>query len=238
MIAADHLLDLAWFDSSHAFLATATIGDDDQVASVERLRPLSLGSMLALKVMGLTVFDVAHQLTSEQEQHEIALYKWLHLDDLDRVKRLVFSGMWKELSPGFGPPSLEIIAAFRAFRDQTLATLAAASVIVAPKPSRVRSTGERPPSTVVAPSLLTWRVEFLAAKTNLDREFIRWQLPVSQALQMIHHHLWYDGSWTVRPSADAPAVATDAEPFTKFELFAMEPPPPDDAGAIDTPSPS
>lgn len=230
-LSADHLLDLAWFDSGHAFLANCVIGDEGKIESAEQLRPLSLGSMLALEVMGLTVLDPQHTLTSEQEMEQIALYKWLHLDDLDRVKRLVFSGAWRSVAGGTDPgtPGLNesgyseaLIAAFRAFRDHTLATIAAASITIAPKPDRSKGT-DRPPSSVVSPSLFTWRVEFLADKTRLEREYIRWQLPMAQALQIIHHHLWFDGSWTVRPSSAAAPEKPDA--FEQFDLFALEAPP-------------
>lgn len=218
-----HLLDLAWLDDHHAFLATGTVDDDEKLASVEQLRPLSLGSMLAIELMGLTLLDPAHTLTSDEEMEQIARYKWLHLDDLARVKRIVANGAWKQ-SPSLPlseSPSLELLAAFRAFRDHMAATLAAASVTVQAKPEATRN---RVPSCVIGPSLFTWRVEFLAGKTGLDREHIRWHLPAPQALQMIHHHLWYDGSWTVRPSRDKAANEAAPEEFESFDLFALDPP--------------
>jgi len=77
------------------------------------------------------------------------------------------------------------------------------------------------PAAVVGPSLHTWRVEFLAGKTGLAREFIRWELPSVQALQMLHHHLWYDGSWTARAGSQ---VALPAKEFEGLGLFAFDAP--------------
>jgi hypothetical protein len=214
-----YLLNAAWLDDSLSFLAVGLV-EDDGTATIEALRPFSLGSWLACDLMGLEILNPDSALDMGEEIRQVACFRWLHSADLGSVKRLISNGGYRVAFWGDEEPVVTdvMLAAFRVWRDAWCATVAAAAVSVLPKKARGL---DGVPAAVVGPSLHTWRVEFLAGKTGLAREFIRWELPSVQALQMLHHHLWYDGSWTARAGSQ---VALPAKEFEGLGLFAFDAP--------------
>lgn len=175
----------AWLDSSHAWLAAE---------GGALPRPLSLGSLDALRLMGL---DFASAIF---DTHEIALYRWLHIAPLHDVRFALWTGSWDSLF--FNPEPLDeaIVAAFRHEQSRLAAILAAVTVTVRARPRKGRD--ETPPD-VIAPTLTTFRAVTIAAALRADLEHVRWHLPVVQALQVYHHALWESGRWTVRPGREA-----------------------------------
>ena len=191
-VDADDLDDLlrilraneAWFDASHAWLASESCPDP---------RPLSLASLDALRLMNIEFAACAF------DTREIALYRWLHIAPLHEVRSALWSGTWRLLFLNPEPLAEDIVAAFLDERDRVAAMIAAVTISVRPKP---KSKTDNTPADVVAPTLVTFRVCTIAAHIRADLEQVRWHLPIVQALQVYHDALWESGRWTVRPGRE------------------------------------
>lgn len=181
--------DLGWFDASHAWLASDSCPEP---------RPLSLGSLEALRFMGID-FDAC-----EFDTREIAIYRWLHIAPLHVVKAAIWSGAWHDLFVDAGPLAEEVVAAFRAERKIIAEIIAAATVSIRAKPPPKGGMGT--PPDVIAPTLTTFRICTIAAHIRADIEQVRWHLPLVQALQIYHAALWESGRWTVVPGKQATAA--------------------------------
>lgn len=192
--------DEAWLDASHAWLAP--------VSASSSPRPLSLGSLDALRRMKLDLFaaDSPRIVTPR----EIALYRWLHTAPLHEVKAALWSGTWDLLfSDGIQLDDL-ITASFMAERDRLAAILKAVTITIRPKPRRGKD--DTPPD-VVSPALEAFRLVTIAGALRADLEHVRWHLFIGQALQAYHVALWESGRWTVIPGREVkPEDIEDLEP--------------------------
>lgn len=176
-------------------------------------RPVSLGSMEAMRLMGLTLLDPESRLTARQEACELMAFTWLHTAPLGDVLDAIWRGTWP---PAVQSPPDEcdhILALFRVDRARFLELLNEVTMTIRCKP---RSPGyETPPADVVLPSLYTHRLCILQQATHQPREQLEWHMSIVTALEIYHHARWHEGAWTVKPG-----MQTKADDFVGFTMEA------------------
>lgn len=192
-------------------------GFDPLIAGNDHMRPLSLGSMEAMRVMGVTWLDDEASLPLAEEERQILLFDWLHRAPLVEVEQALWSGAWQSITGGDVPDV--IVARYRVLRDRLLAEIEQAKVTIRPRESD-RKAEKQTPADVLRPSALDYRVWLLMRDLHLSRTEALWHLPLVQALTCYHCSLWNAGAWTVKPGE--PVKEKDFEDFT-----------PDWAGPID-----
>jgi len=94
-------------------------GFDPLIAGNDHMRPLSLGSMEAMRVMGVTWLDDEASLPLAEEERQILLFDWLHRAPLVEVEQALWSGAWQSITGGDVPDV--IVARYRVLRDRLLA---------------------------------------------------------------------------------------------------------------------
>jgi hypothetical protein len=187
-----HQSDHAWLDASHEWLASESFPDP---------RPLSLGSLDALRLMDMDVFGETRPV---DEARAFAYYRWLHTAPLRAIKSALWLRSWPFLFSEVPSLSAEVLATFRAECDVLGSMIKAVTIALRPKPKRPHS--ETPPPDVLAPSLTSFRLINIAKTVGCTPEFAYWQLPLVQALQVYHFAMWDSGRWTVKPGME---VKTD-----------------------------
>jgi hypothetical protein len=183
-----HQSDQAWLDASHEWLASESFPDP---------RPLSLGSLDALRLMGMDVFGEERPV---DEDRAFAYYRWLHTAPLRTVKAALWSGSWPLLYSDVPQLSEEVIATFRAECHRLGSMIKAVTIALRPKPKRPNS--ETPPPDVLAPSLTSFRIITIAKELGCTPEVAHWHLPIVQSLQVYHLAMWESGRWTVKPGME------------------------------------
>jgi hypothetical protein len=178
------------------------------------MRPLTLGSLEAMRVMGIAWLDETVQLDLEEEQRQLMLYHWLHTAPVEEVEHALWSGNWRAVQPAEVPDV--IIARYRLHRARLIAEIKDVSVICRPKPED-KKRAETTPSDIVRPQSIDYRIYLLMRDTHMSRAEILWQLPLPQALTIYHCALWHAGHWTVRPGAPV-----DDKEFEDFELEGLD----------------
>jgi hypothetical protein len=146
---------------------------------------------------------------AEFDTREIALYRWLHIAPLHQVKAALWSGSWRLLFFDPEPLSEEIVATFRCEQARIAAILAAVTITIRPRPRKGKD--DTPPD-VLKPTMATARAVIVAKALGASLDYVRWHLPIVQALQVYHHEKWNDHCWTVRPGKEA--SAEDLEDLT------------------------
>lgn len=188
-------------------------------------RPLSLGSEAALRLMGIGLFEESAEVEAERtpeelkrEEAEIAVYLWLHTEEIPLIERALWSGAWREVFEGWladeEPVSAAAIVEFRTMRERVLACLRASRYSVINRP---RSEHDKTPSEVRGPGMMAWRVSLLGRWTGWSRERILWELPLAEAWQRLHAAEFAEGAWTKAWSGPAAPDATRAD-FEEFGL--------------------
>lgn len=189
-------------------------------------RPLSLGSELAIRMMGLRLLDDDEPAVDEVERlaalrmeaAEIGVYVWLHSEPVADVEAALWDGSWRVILDGMVSDaeavSPAVIAEFRAVRARLLACVRAARYRVIPRP---KSKDDKTPDAVRGPGLFAWRVALLAKWTGWDRQVIKWELPLTEALQLLHAAEWGEGNWTAPALEGSGRRATEAD-FSDFDM--------------------
>jgi hypothetical protein len=183
-----HLSEKAWLDASHEWLASEDFPDP---------RPLSLGSLDALRLMDMDVFSEA---PLKNEDLAIAFYRWLHTAPLRQVKAALWSGTWQLLFSEVPRLSDEVVATFRAERDRLASMIQVLTIAIRPKPKTPHS--KPPPPDVISPEMTTFRIVSIARELSCTPEYAQWHLPLVQALQVYHFAMWDSGRWTVKPGLE------------------------------------
>lgn len=196
--------DLAWFEPDTFLLG-------------REVRPVSLASDLAMRLIGLRLFD-DEPLDDRAEAAEIGVFLWLHSAPIREVSEALWTGGWREILDGFRndpePASPEVLAEFRSARARLAACRKASRYSVRPKPRKDFDDDE--PEDLVPPSGMGWRVRTIARETGWPRETILWRVPLVQVDQICHAADYEAGKWTVPWSGDdAGATADD---FADFAL--------------------
>ena len=183
---------------------------DPVIAGDDQMRPLSLGSMEAMRVMGVTWLDRDVQLDLAQEERQILLFDWLHRAPLPDVEHALWSGAWQVVSADPGEVPNIIIARYRLLRDRLMSEIDEAKITIRPRESD-RKAERDTPADVMRPRALDYRVWLLMRDLHLSRTEALWHLPLVQALTCYHCSLWNQGLWTVKPGA--PVKEADFEDF-------------------------
>lgn len=182
----DLFLDLAFFSEDTGFLG-------------HELRPLSLASMKAMRLMGLTVLEEEHQLDAQSETREIAAFLWLHSAPLRDISAALWSGGWREILAAFDEPMPEIVNAFRAWRTRLLSCIHAADIILRARPKPQK---DDTPRDVVGPNSFAFTVAMICHFTGFSRQQVKWRIFLPEAMQYYHAALRWSGAWTVRPGRE------------------------------------
>ena len=194
-------------------------------------RPLSLGSELAIRVMGLGLLEPVEATADpvevaaalKLEEAEIGVYVWLHSAPVPEVEAALWDGSWRLILEGLvaqeEPVEPKVIAQFRSIRERLLACVRASRYRVLPRP---KPKEDKTPDAVRGPGIFAWRLALLAKWTGWDRQTLKWELPLSEALQLLHAAEWGEGNWTVPLTGPAGRRATKAD-FSDFDLGVDDP---------------
>lgn len=196
------------------FLRLGWFAPDSALIGV-RTRPVSLGSMEAMRLMGLSLLEAeAADLDAALETREIAAYLWLHSAPVAEVELALWDGSWRAIWEAQDEPCTAVVAAWRMTRERLRAVIRAAGIEVLPRP---KAATDETPWNVVGPQDLAFKLSVIARCTGWGRRKILWRLPVAQALQIYHAELRWHGVWTVRPGRRvAPGT------FDDFAIGALE----------------
>lgn len=193
--------DLAWFEPSHPVV------DDDTAP----MRPVSLASMLALELLGVTLLqDPPPALDLTEEMRQLRVFHWLHTAPIEEVKTAIWTGAAR-VAFRAEEPSDAVIAWFRAHLQRLRALLAECQIELMQRPSE-RRFAEKPPPELYRPTLMSAQLLRIAEKTGMAPDAIAW-MPAAQALQLYHAARWLEGSWTIRPKPRAPISQESFENF-------------------------
>lgn len=197
--------DLAWFEPPHL------VTDDDS----EPMRPVSLASMLALELLGITLLrDPPPDMDHREEMRQIRVFHWLHTAPIPEVKAAVWSGAARVAFDAERPVEA-VIAWWRAHLDPIRRLLAECRVEIQPKPHE-RRRAEPPPADLRRPTMMSVQVLAIAERSGLQPEEVAW-MPAAQALQLWHAACWQEGAWTIRPRERgdvSPAAFENFDPLT------------------------
>jgi hypothetical protein len=208
---SDLLLTLAWYPADQLSFARE-LGADER-----RLRPLSLASFQAIRLMGLLHFidrTEDNGATLAETTRFVRLYIWLHSEDIDVINRALWDGSWAALIEADDDEACApIIDAWQRHRERLAALIEAAAIEVVPRP---KSDHDDTPWNVVGPVDLAHKIATIARCTGWTRDHILWELPLAQALQIYHAELRWHSLWTVRPGKPVPDDA-----FEDFDIAAI-----------------
>jgi hypothetical protein len=191
----------------------------DSVILGMEMRPVSLASMEAMRLMGIAgLLESVPETETDfgQETREIAAYLWLHAVEtpVPVVERAIWDGSWRAVMDSMELPSLDVVVEFRVMRERLRALIVAAGVTVKPKP---KSKSDDTPWNVMGPGAMAFDVAVIARATGWGRREILWDTPLYQALQIYHAELRWNGLWTVPPGSGA----VEPSVFENFELSAL-----------------
>ncbi len=181
------------------------------------LRPVSIASWHAMKLMGLTLFDAAP--VAEREGAEIAVFFWLHhrAHPIPEIKAAIWDGSWREITAALPALPDSIVNEFRFLRAGVVDTIRAARTRIIPRPRSTSASDPIPPDDLTAPGRLVTDALCVRRETGLPWEQCLWDFPYAQALGILHASDWTAGAWTVPdPDGDRP-LATPGD-FTDFSL--------------------
>jgi hypothetical protein len=157
-------------------------------------RPLSLGSAEVLRTLGVTVHLPGADLSVEEESRQILMYDAVHvLPAADLLRHVTLGTLRHSVSDEL--LAEDTVATFRHMAELQNTLLKACDFKVRLRDSEKKHR-EEPPGDMVYPSLLASRVARLSAQ-GWSRDFILWELPLSQALQLLHTSYLVEGRWTV-----------------------------------------
>jgi hypothetical protein len=157
-------------------------------------RPLSLGSAEVLRTLGVTVHLPGADLSVEEESRQILMYDAVHvLPAADLLRHVTLGTLRHSVSDEL--LGEDTVATFRHMVELQNTLLKACDFKVRLRDSEKKHR-EEPPGDMVYPSLLASRVARLSAQ-GWSRDFILWELPLSQALQLLHTSYLAEGRWTV-----------------------------------------
>lgn len=177
--------DLTWFEP------------DPALPGVPALRPLSICSYKALKLLKQRVFFEEHGLDAEEERRQIALYVWMHSNPIAEVSGALWDNSWRAAIP----PVLEALTdgdvlAFLEYRIRTLSAIEASRLFIRPKPPS-RFSAPRP-DDIIVPSEICSRLSTISRARGWDKDEILWRTWLPQALQLYYTECYWNGDWTVR----------------------------------------
>lgn len=189
------------------FLKLAWLPPDTEFLGVP-MRPLSIASEQALRLMGLRVLDRGAGQTPQEIYADMTAYLWLHREPVDVVARAIWSGTWRAtLAAAYpsSPPSL-LLEEWAIFRERLLSLLDATEITIRPRPSSPHD--ERIPGEVVAPDYTAHEFSTVARVMGGDPRTLLWEFPLYQIRQIYHAEMRWNRVWTVRPAG--PALSADA----------------------------
>lgn len=181
-------LKLSWFSSDRRLLG-------------EEVRPYSLASHHAVRLMGLRLLEREHGLTEDEEYRELMAYRWLHYEPVEVVAEGLWSGTWRAMlsAPCPEEPALELLAEWREARERLLNLLEATEIGIRPRPS---SGEDKTPFEVRGPDEMAHQLSVVARATGRASDELLWQMPLHQLRQHYHAEMRWHGFWTVRPATE------------------------------------
>ncbi len=199
----DHFAALAWFEP------------DPALPGFKNMRPLSLASRQALRMMGSPLFSENAELSTLNSEHErahLAVYAWLHTAPLADITACLWDGTWVALANAGAQATDADLSAFRMYRDRTLKAVAASRVAIRP-----RDGTDSTPGDVVGPVDLAFKLSLVtrgSARTAGELRSLLWHVWLPQALQLVHADLRWNGSWTIVPGRETSAADFTPEATT------------------------
>lgn len=199
-------LALSWCDESRDLLGLPA-------------RPLSLVSHHLLRLIQPRILLAdPGELTEQGEVADMILFAWLHTAPLDEVTETLWSGAWRALISSAPDPATmgDALVEWRDRRARMVALCDAVDYEIAARPKRESSGSSSapvPPSNMMYPTRLAYRIRLLMRDTGVSRLEALWEFPYWQAVQICHAAQRYEGDWTV------PMVARTAPAeFGGFDL--------------------
>lgn len=160
-------------------------------------RPYSLASAEILRSLGVTVHHGA-ELSPKRESAEIRCYDYVHSAPLADVPSLLWTGYHED--EGAELLSETTVATFRLAMERQRAQIAAAEFRIRPTESQKQAL-EKMPADMKLPDAMTARWRRLARDTGWPRDMILWELPLHEALALLHASHIADGAITVAPDS-------------------------------------
>lgn len=168
----------------------------------ESLRPISLGSILIARRLGLSVVltgGYAADLTPEALDRQIMLFVWAHSEPIEDVLEALDAGTWEDAFAGKTFSREGYAASIFLERIRGFDRMAGAALVdVRSKPGRAAE-----PDDVIEPLAIADKVHKIAGSMHFTEAFILWELPLGRALQYYHCTLRSWLAWTVKPSREA-----------------------------------
>lgn len=183
-------LKLSWFTPDQTLLGTP-------------VRPYSLASHHAVRMMRLTLLEREHGLDPAEEYRQLLAYCWLHREPIADVSESLWSGSWRAMldAPAPPEPALDLLTEWREARERLLSLLEATEITIRARPS----TGEdRTPFEVCGPDVMAHQLSVVARATGRSDHDLLWQMPLHQLRQHYHAEMRWHGFWTVRPAEEIP----------------------------------
>ena len=123
------------------------------------LRPVSLGSLEVMRLMGITILDAEVELSLDDEERQISVFQWLHSESIADVMELLWSGLtWQQVGAATASMPDSVRVAFRVERDRLMKEIAGATVAVRAKPRRAGGGADDRPADLVPPRLYDYRL--------------------------------------------------------------------------------
>lgn len=193
------------------FRDLAFFAEDGAFPGIAEMRPLSICSMKAMEMMGLSLFqEKSKDLDEARELCEINVWLWLHTAPLAEVCAGLWDGTWRGVLESEQRPAEVIVSEFRRWHVRVLSMLDAAAVDIRPRP-RLKS--DDTPRDVVGVNRMAFMVSMIAHHSGMDREKVKWHFFLPEALQEYHSAMRWNGQWTVRPGQEVKAEdLVDLEP--------------------------
>jgi hypothetical protein len=176
--------------------------DEDLDLLGEETRPLSLGSRHLLRLTGSRMLEMDPGYETEQgEVRDLTLFAWLHSAPLPEVTEAMWSGAWRAVLEAGDLDELTRAAVLPEWRERRLRLAVLCSAVdyeIAPRPRPTgNSSAPVPPSDLMNPTRLAYRVWLLMRDTGVPRLEALWHFPYWQAVQICHAAQRHEGDWTV-----------------------------------------
>lgn len=183
---------------------------DTEILGVET-RSLSLRSMEAVEIMGLSLLKPEMDLAPLEEMGELQAYVWLHSEDPKVIAQALWDESWRSLlhyEEEDELAMLSVLKAWREVRQRILFLLESTAIRIQPKPKSPGAKSEPLPSSVVHPSRLAHRLYIAQRDSGMSREEAGWELPIWEANLIYHAAMRWEGQHTVRGSFSSLPVET------------------------------
>lgn len=189
------------------FLKLSWFSPDRRLLGMD-VRPYSLATHHALRLMGLRLLERDHGLDPDEEYRQLMAYLWLHREPVETVSEALWSGSWRAMVEVDCPeePALELLSEWREARERLLSLLEASEIGIRPRPS---SGQDRTPFEVRGPDEMAHQLSVVARATGSGRDELLWHTPLHQLRQSYHAEMRWNGFWTVRPAQEIPEAAFD-----------------------------